>query len=304
MHERNMTATLAVYFDYKGVVNTYGGEKAKKLMDKHIELIFSKMSSGPKTKMCSLLLADGVTETEDSTYGSIAVFEYKNAALAESSARQLTSWVSRENRDAPVKLPILGLVYSKGLVLTSDCASALFSNTLSYETPIYCVDGGFDSQSKLLRIVSDNRLVVKGQILCTRPTVYVACAQEGSVVKISKTSVHSAIHDACTSRQEPIVLYSYDGGNLLIDCDFVLYIQALYAIATSERRTIISPDLRESTKYSSMFNSKVFLYGIMSYSYSGSVGFDEKTQKFHRAWPLAHTPYTKRATLFNTEQNS
>lgn len=275
-----MSSTCAVYFNYKNLVTCHGGKNAKAVAAVYINKVFVQMELSPvRTKIASLLTSDGLTETTDDSYGAIAVFTYATLSMSETAAQYLINWINKENKNADNRLPILGIVHSKhGLVLSSICASNIFNISLSFTPTIFCLDSNSFTQPKIARQVYDSRVVVEGYLVCSRPAKYfILYSQTSGIQMIGKDDAINAAEEAVDNKCKStgLIIYSYDGGNLLHDCDLISYVKSLFAITElTKKKVIISSDLRTmSNKIATNYTGKVILANISNYALSGTVGF-------------------------------
>lgn len=276
-----MTSTVAIYFNYRDTVSALGGKAAKDAMTQHINYVFESMElMSTVPQVSTLLQADGITETDDSDYGAIVVLEYAED-VSLGVAMECSNWLSSETKKGN-RVPVIGIVHSSGgLILTSTCAMQLFSVTLSYRPTLYCMEkSALNGYTTLARTVLDNKLYIDGCILCTKPTCYVICTVSGVSIISKEEAVKLVTKCSEGSPCDSMVVYSYDGGNLSQDCQFISYIQSLYAVSyAGKKRIIISGDLCEMSKVAkSKFTRKVVLCGIVSYTIDSKVSFVETTK--------------------------
>jgi hypothetical protein len=282
-----MSASCSVYFNYRDLVTSYGGQKASRIASSHINNIFSELTSASateRTKEAFLVSNDGLEEIEPDSYGAIAVFTYSSTKSSENAAMSILDWITQQNQKLSMKLPILGIIHSKSTqILSCECASNIFRLSLSFNPTIFCLDGNaFPKHPKIQRMVINGGCLTNGHILCSRNGPYFVVCDVTGVRMINKDTAVRLTEEAIDKSLKtiPTVIYSYDGGNVLYDCEFVSYLKSLLALADSRHKNvIISSDIKAfSNKISEAYTSKVILCNILSYSQSKKVTFDETEQ--------------------------
>jgi hypothetical protein len=280
-----MATSCYVYFNYKILVSMYGAKRSCDIAVAHIGRVFDHMESLSIKPIESYLLEhDGIKEAISSSYGAIAAFRYPSIDLSQTAAMMLMSWIAEQNNALATKLPILGVIHSQNNenAVSSLCAANLFNISLSYSTTLFCTcsDQTFKPRPYIPRTICDNNITITGKLICTKvPKYYVSYTSSKGVVMLNKDNALSLLMGVIENQDahKGTVVYSYDGGNLLNDCDLVLYIRTLHAIAlNSKKNAIISSDmLNLSAEIREKFTSTITVLNIVSYTLSNHVSFKE-----------------------------
>jgi len=287
--------SCAIYFNCRDLVTHYGTQKASRIASSYVKNVIAEMESprfGEKAVERAILANDGVTVADTDVYGVILVFTYSTTKASETAATLILQWILEQNVKLSMQLPILGIVHSRTYqVLTSECAANVFRLALSFKPTILCLDDStFPRMCKIPRMLSLSDEPSLGYIVCSRRTVWYVTCTDTELRSVNRDTI-VRLAEQQLSKFSPIVLYSYDGGNMLCDSEFVTYLKYLLLLSHRTKCAVISSDIRElSPKISKGYATKIIARNLVSYSTSKKVTFEDKAKK--------RNPYIQRDELF------